>query len=209
MWVGCVIFNLTHNKNLKNMNNNETKITEIERLTLINQYKILIHLEKNPMLKKEYEKYTAILESKFTNYYFLLFSDEVKEIALEVFEEVTKIWEMFDDLKKQIVPFEKEVSIEKFKFFGFHESTEHYLVYRFLRMGLSVKDLSEPWRYRNKDENSLECFREMLEVYNSVLFSAKDNQNVEWSIDDINLLVTVINKYDVDEPKQGMEDVAA
>ncbi|MCW8896947.1 MAG: YfbU family protein [Flavobacteriales bacterium] len=191
------------------MNNQEIKITDTERMTLINQYRILSHLEITAELKEECKKSLVILESRLPNCYFLLLSDELKKMPLDVIEEVTKIWEMFNDLKKQAAQFEKEVSIEKFKFFGFHESTEHYLVYRFLRMGLSVKDLNEPWRYRNKDENSLECFREMLEVYNSVLFSAKDNQNVEWSIDDINLLVNVINKYEVDKPKQGMVDVAA
>tara|TARA_B100000809_G_scaffold47690_1_gene42346 strand:+ start:650 stop:1216 length:567 start_codon:yes stop_codon:yes gene_type:complete len=184
------------------------KISELERNILINQYTILSKSEDNAKLKYQYERKKAILQSKFTHLYCEVIGD-AKGIGKKVFDEVDLIDKMFADIRKLTKPFKDTMGLDKLNFYGFHNSTSHYDAYRFNRMNVGVEYKDELWRFRNRNENSLDFYRELLSKYNEFLNSVDDGKEIEWNEEKINLLIDVANKYVTEDSEKSSNLIAA
>lgn len=79
--------------------------------------------------------------------------------------EVVEIENMFIHLKDSAK--QAGLTTNRFKFFGFPETTIHYHIYREMKLSKSGQNLK--WRYRDQDENGLERCLAILTAYKIVV----------------------------------------
>ncbi len=152
-------------------------MNKIQRLTLVNQYKILAELDHNN--KKQYEEFIEILSSGYTVFYDMLtdwISDEMEEnegnFVLDVLDLYCAV-EVFE------LHHGKLKDLKDTEFRGFYGNTEfkEMIFTRFLI--LKQNKFSELFKYASKTDNfNSHC--PMRHVYEPIIQRWKENFGSAW-----------------------------
>ncbi|WP_394175591.1 YfbU family protein [Guptibacillus hwajinpoensis] len=164
------------------------ELTKFERLTLINQYKILEKLYPNE--EEAYQELRIPLEEGFTYDYYKSFSFMESELSIEQCKEVLNILDMYRTLTFSYRDLEDKsgIDMKDIKFHGFDGNNEpsqyvyakHYLIT--LNRYQELKD--GEYDDFNSHRGMLSKYRRMLTVFQSL--SDRYNLNKEQIISVIN-----------------------
>ncbi|WP_171654563.1 YfbU family protein [Paenibacillus foliorum] len=164
------------------------KLSNVERLVLSNQYKILMDL--NPDEVDYYEEKLKIVQNGYTHYYNDLFSEIDEELPEHISQEVVAVLNMYrainfsyDDLKDDE---KQEIPKHRVEFEGFdgNEEPQHYSFCRFV-----IEDSNRFQELHNK--NGYNAHRDVLPKYRRMLIVwEKLGRKTDLSRDEIISLVT-------------------
>lgn len=157
-------------------------LTEVERLTLVNQYKILKISE--PSLAETYDHYIRILEKGIQSQYRCLANNIWPNIDEETSTEVHDILTMFDLLDTAIKTHGLDTTPGKgypqFAGFSVNYESDHHTVSEFLFDTNQYVSVFEQLTHGlNSHSPSLRIYREMLEAYHNIDFENLPNLTLE------------------------------
>ena len=162
-----------------NINNQAEPLSKIQRLTLINQYKILAELDKEN--RKQYEEFIEILSSGYSVFYDTLtewISDEMKEedgeFVLDVLDLycAVEVYEMHNETLKGL----KDT---KFCVFYGNREFQEMIFTRFLI--LKQNKFPELLKLA-KDTDNFNSHQPMRHIYEPIIKRWKENFGSAWPI---------------------------
>lgn len=163
----------------------EVKLTNVERLMLVNQYKILAKLDGEDEDHGYYSKKAEILERGYEWYYSDLFRNE--SLPKEISDETMDILDMFRQVEAYVEQLSEEeratVNAERLTFKGFDANNDRH--YGFMKFIIERDDRYNEFkdRYLNSHTaSSLPNYIRMLSVYKE---RTRGNDHKHLSVDDL------------------------
>lgn len=149
------------------------KLSDVERLLLANQFRILEKLSPDTSEKNDYAQRAEVLEQGFTGLYQWVFEVLATAVPEQVCEEVFEILNMHSALRNSFAALEDKsgLDVANVAFLGFdgNEETEYYSFAEFLRRKC---DGGRYGQLREDPDNShapvLESYRRMLYVWHNL-----------------------------------------
>lgn len=164
-------------------------LSSFERLSLINQFKILSFLDESN--QQDYEYLQGILSSGYTGLYDKIFEWISDEKPKELVEETTSVLNMYRSLRNSIGQLsqedQSELNLESIDWEGFDNHEDHYHVMSLMHSSGLWAELNDLPR-DSHSSTSIIKYRQMLKVFNQ--FERSDfplNRNqIEELIDSVN-----------------------
>lgn len=167
------------------------KLNEVERLMLLNQYRILAALDESR--SREYTQYADVLQKGHAGFYGDMFdtlSEGTSENDLNESNDILTMFNFIDNAVATLAPAQRELlDLQQLNFAGFDGNRDkHYAITEFMIEKMDRFEEYKGRRLNSHTSSSLPKYRKMLVVFNE---ARKGQFGKDLSFEDLKNIATV------------------